>query len=84
VEVALRSAGFTIAEMEQWSWPKFYQRGRLVEERDMQLALLTSRAVWQPQAVVDMMKGKAVSLDPEDWQPTTLERLKKQMEAEED
>ena len=75
----MRQSGFGREEMDDWSWPKFWQRARLVEELEMQKAILTSRAVWDPRSVQAELMGQAQAEN--EWQPMSMERLKAMMDG---
>jgi hypothetical protein len=82
----LRRFGFTGTELDDWSWPKFWQRFHLAEEAAMQEALMWHTAILDPKLVQGhlqrtqaVLRGEAVD-DPDEWRPMTSGRLLKLME----
>lgn len=78
--------GYTVAEMDDWSWPKFWLRFQLAEEAAMLEALMWHNAIFDPKFVQGHLQRLQAGLrgeqvdDPNEWKPMTGERILKLME----
>jgi hypothetical protein len=79
LELACIRAGFPPGEVRKWSAPKLNLWAGLIEEHDMNLALLQSAAVWDAKGLQARFRGTANPTHDES--PKSAEELLKLMEA---